>query len=108
MRKIALTAVLFACVLCAQTPPASKPASVRFDINAIDRTADPCVDFYQYACGTWIKNNPIPNDQSRWGRFSELAERNREVLRDIEAVFIDLNRMNMCAIAAEQERRALV
>jgi predicted metalloendopeptidase len=56
---------------------------VRFDINAIDRTAEPCVDFYQYACGSWIKNNPIPNDQSRWGRFSELAERNREVLREI-------------------------
>jgi predicted metalloendopeptidase len=81
--KIALAASLLACALCAQTPPASKPASVRFDINAIDRTADPCVDFYQYACGTWIKNNPIPNDQSRWGRFSELAERNREVLREI-------------------------
>lgn len=83
MFKIALAASLFACALCAQTPPASKPASVRFDINAIDRAADPCVDFYQYACGTWIKNNPIPNDQSRWGRFSELAERNREVLHEI-------------------------
>jgi putative endopeptidase len=81
--KITLAASLSACVLCAQTPPAPKPASVRFDINAIDRSADPCVDFYQYACGTWIKNNPIPNDQSRWGRFSELAERNRDVLHDI-------------------------
>jgi putative endopeptidase len=83
--KITLAASLFAfaCALSAQTPPASKPASVRFDINAIDRAADPCVDFYQYACGTWIKNNPIPNDQSRWGRFSELAERNREVLHEI-------------------------
>jgi putative endopeptidase len=81
--KIALAASFLVCALCAQTPPASKPASVRFDINAIDRAADPCIDFYQYACGTWIKNNPIPNDQSRWGRFSELAERNREVLREI-------------------------
>ncbi len=78
--KIIVAGSLLACSLCAQTPP---PPSVRFDINAIDRTADPCTDFYQYACGTWIKNNPIPNDQSRWGRFSELAERNREVLREI-------------------------
>ncbi|MCU1234094.1 MAG: Endothelin-converting enzyme 1, partial [Candidatus Solibacter sp.] len=55
----------------------------RFDLTAIDKTADPCKDFYQYACGTWMKNNPIPADQSRWGRFNELDERNKQVLRGI-------------------------
>jgi len=75
--------MLCAVALTAQTPPASKPNALRFDINAIDKSADPCVDFYQYACGTWVKNNPIPADQSRWGRFSELQERNRAVLHDI-------------------------
>ena len=67
---------LFACVsaLAAQTA---------FDLSAIDKAADPCKDFYQYACGTWIKNNPTPPDQARWGRFSELEERNREVLHQI-------------------------
>ncbi len=54
-----------------------------FDLNAIDKTIDPCVDFYQYACGSWMKNNPIPADKSRWGRFDELADHNLYILRDI-------------------------
>lgn len=54
-----------------------------FDISAMDKAADPCEDFYQYACGTWRKNNPIPADQARWGRFNELAEYNRQMLRQI-------------------------
>src|ERR1051326_3257126 len=51
--------------------------------SALDKTADPCVDFYQFACGGWMKSNPIPSDQSIWSRFGELAERNREELRGI-------------------------
>jgi predicted metalloendopeptidase len=54
-----------------------------FDPKALDLKADPCTDFYQYACGTWLANNPIPADQSTWGRFSELQERNQRILRDI-------------------------
>jgi putative endopeptidase len=54
-----------------------------FDLGALDKAADPCVDFYQYSCGGWLKNNPIPADQAAWGRFNELAERNRTFLREI-------------------------
>jgi putative endopeptidase len=61
--------------------PSPPPESKSFDLSAIDKTADPCTDFYQYACGNWNKNNPIPADQVRWARsFSVLSERNRYLL----------------------------
>ena len=53
------------------------------DKNAMNPKVDPCVDFYQYACGTWIAQNPIPADRSRWGRFTELSDRNEKVMLDI-------------------------
>jgi putative endopeptidase len=61
--------------------PVSRPKS--FDLDAMDKSVNPCEDFYEYACGNWRKKNPIPPDQARWGRFNELAEYNRQLLHQI-------------------------
>jgi predicted metalloendopeptidase len=54
-----------------------------FDPNAMDKTADPCNDFFQYACGGWIAKNPIPAEYPDWDRFSELYEVNLAILHNI-------------------------
>lgn len=63
-----------------ERPATTFPYTPGLDVNSMDKSADPCVDFYQYACGGWLKNNPVPADQARWSVYSKLAQDNQRYL----------------------------
>jgi len=66
---------LCAAALAQTSAPASSavPDLEHFSLDQVDRSLDPCSDFFQYACSKWIKANPIPPDQGGWGTFNSLA-----------------------------------
>ncbi len=85
-------AFLVSATLLAQSPEASSanspaapalPYSPSLDLTSMDRSVDPCVDFYAYSCGGWQKKNPIPPDQTSWSVYAKLYQDNLLFLRGI-------------------------
>jgi len=65
------------------SPTTAAQAGHGFDLSNLDRSVLPCNDFYKFANGGWMKNNPVPADRSTWATYSKLMDRNEEELRGI-------------------------
>ena len=78
---VALAVACFLSLANAQQPGATYTPAL--DVTAMDRNIDPCVDFFAYSCGGWIKKNPIPADQSSWDTYSKMQDENLSQLRGI-------------------------
>ena len=81
---IAFLAGMMVPVAHTQSAASAAPSELRvFDPSLVDKSVDPCNNFYRFSCNGWFKRNPLPPDQTSYGRFTELYELNRLHLRQI-------------------------
>jgi endothelin-converting enzyme/putative endopeptidase len=81
-RTLSIAAVLLIAMMAAsqERPLQQLPYTPSLDIPSMDKSADPCTDFYQFTCGSWMVNNPIPPDQSRWSVYGKTTNENAQFL----------------------------
>ena len=84
MKKVILTVMTLGLLAsCGQKNEQSDELTSGINLENLDTTANPCEDFYQYACGGWMKNNPLDDEHSRYGSFDKLRDDNQEQLRTL-------------------------
>jgi putative endopeptidase len=101
--RLAYALLLIAFAACSQTPETplqSLPYGPSLDLSDMDRTVNPCVDFYRYSCGGWLKKNPIPPDQASWSVYGKLYEDNQ---RFLWGILEDAAKPNPARSAVERE-----
>ncbi len=61
-------------------PLTTLPYTPSLDLPSMDRSVDPCMDFFAYSCGGWIRTNPIPPDQARWNVYAKAYDESQRFL----------------------------
>ena len=91
--KVWLSTLLVSSLFASSSLLLSQTPSLHgIDVTDLDRKADPCDDFYEFANGTWRANNPIPASMTRWSKRWQAGETAKDKLHDIlEAAAADKN-----------------
>jgi putative endopeptidase len=63
-----------------ERPLTALPYTPSLEPSFMDRSVDPCVDFYRFSCGKWLEKNPIPPDRSRWSVYAKVGKDNQRFL----------------------------